>query len=353
MTDTKCVLIRKQVMLSEQGRVAPCCNFSTDIPIDQYHEKAEEYAKQLDNGIKIPECSLCWETEDKGFTSVRQSGNDCSDTYDGDGITALDIRLHSKCNLACNMCAPGFSTLWAKLKQKDVSNVIPQESVDFALSVSHNLRRLSMQGGEPFYGDEYVEFVDSLPNKQNVALDVFSNMITIDSDVIKRWSDELEMITINASVDGIGDIYEDIRWPTTWKKFERNAISIYKILNQRLMFFYTIQAKNISCIKEFIVWRNENCPDSHIVFSNVLHNDEITYKGLKMWERDKFLSEKEEILSMIENEREIDDLSSLFKLVESINIDDDLLTKRQVFDDHINEMRTNYRRSKDDETTKH
>lgn len=351
MTDTKCVLARKQIMLSEQGRVAPCCNFSVNIPIADYEDIAEGYATRLDNGERIPECNLCWETESKGFTSVRQSANAIESIYEGDGITAMDIRIHNKCNLACNMCWPGFSTLWGKLKNhKDINNIIPQSSIDKAISLSTNLRKLSMQGGEPFYGNEYVDFVDSLPNKSQVSIDVFSNMITIDANVISRWSDELEDLKINASVDGIGNIYETIRWPTTWKKFERNAIKVYKILNSNMSFFYTVQAMNISCIKEFIQWRNDNCQNSKIVFSNVIHDDEITYKGITTEERDGFLQDKDLILSMVNYDperelwynREYNDLCSLFQLVENLDISEENVSKRRAFDRHTQELRNRY-----------
>lgn len=352
MTDTRCILIRKQIMLSEQGRVAPCCNFLTNIPIDDYENVAESYAKQLDEGNKIPECNVCWQTEEKGFTSVRQSSLLSSTTYDGDGITAMDIRLHNKCNLACNMCGPSFSTLWGKLSNKKTPEIrIPDNSANKAIELSKNLRRLSMQGGEPFFGNEYVDFVDKLPHKEKVSVDVFSNMITIDFDVVKRWSYELEELKINASVDGIGKTYENIRWPTTWKKFERNAIETYKILGGYMTFFYTIQAENISCIREFIEWRNEHCPNSKIVYSNVFHNDEVTIKGLTQDEINDFLNDKDYILSIVPHDesndefynREYNDLLSLFSLIEKIEVSSELIEKRKRFNENIKTMREKYK----------
>ena len=73
MTETGCILARKQIMVTVKGKVSPCCNFSKSIPIEQYQEEIENYASKLEQGERIPECNLCWEAEDRGIMSVRQS----------------------------------------------------------------------------------------------------------------------------------------------------------------------------------------------------------------------------------------------------------------------------------------
>jgi molybdenum cofactor biosynthesis enzyme MoaA len=350
MSDTKCIIVRKQLTVSDT-KVTPCCNFSKNIPLDKYEEEIEKYAKLLDDGVRIDECRMCWDTEDSGFTSVRQSGNQSAENFDGDGITSLDIRIHNKCNLACNMCHPSFSTLWGKLKNKEENNFIPQSSLDKVTSLLSNVRKISLQGGEPFYGDEYVNFVDGLENKDRIELDTFTNVVTVNMDAIQRWSEELHNFRINASVDGIGETFEYIRWPAKWSKFERNAKKIYEIIGGKINFFYTIQAENINSILPFLKWRNENCPNSRMVFTTVFHNDEVTYKGLTAAEKQEFLNSKKEILSLVNydpeqdvwHNREYNDLMSLFNLVENVEIDETIIQKRKDFAQYTIELREKHK----------
>lgn len=351
MSDTKCILMRKQLMVTERGKVAPCCNFKKSIPLDTYEQEAEEYAKLLDAGVKLDECSVCWETERDGLTSVRQSGNQSAKHFEGDGITSLDIRIHNKCNLACNMCHPNFSTLWAKLKNKEINNFIPQTHLDKVSELLSNVRKISLQGGEPFYGDEYVNFVDGLQSKHQIELDTFTNVVTVNLDAISRWSKELKSLRVNASVDGIGESFEYIRWPAKWSKFERNAKKVYEIIGGNINFFYTVQAANINSILPFLKWRNENCPNSRMVFTTVVHNDEVTYKGLTAAEKQQFLNSKKEILSLVNHDpekdvwynREYNDLMSLFNLVENVEIDETIIQKRKDFDQYTIELREKHR----------
>lgn len=341
--------MRKQLTVSNE-KVTPCCNFTKNIPLDKYEEETERYAQMLDQGIRIDECKLCWDAEDNGMTSVRQSGNQSSENFEGDGITSLDIRIHNKCNLACNMCHPTFSTLWGKLIQQEENNYIPSDRLDKVNSLLSNVRKISLQGGEPFYGDEYTNFVDGLENKSQIELDTFTNVVTANIDAIERWSKEFSRFRINASVDGIGETFEYIRWPAKWSKFERNATKIYDIIGGDIIFFYTIQAKNITSILPFVKWRDKVAPKSKIVFTTVYHSEEITYKGLTEEERNLFLAQKDELLSLFTNDplrgdwenREYNDIKSVLHLVENMKIDQELIQKRKQFDTYTEKLRRNH-----------
>jgi sulfatase maturation enzyme AslB (radical SAM superfamily) len=343
MEAIRCEIMRKQIMV-EPKRISPCCNFTTSLPIENYRSTVEQYAKKLDAGIKIPECKLCWQAEDRGITSVRQSGNDSAHTYLGEGITYLDIRLGNECNLACNMCHSDVSTLWGKLNGKASPAPLSEELVNKVMDKTGDLKRISLQGGEPFYGNSYVNFVDKLENKEQIAVDVFSNIITINMKIIKRWVDELKSLDINASVDGYGDVFDYIRWPTNWKKFRNNAVKLHNINKLRLSYFYTIQAFNVLSICDFIEWRNRDTPGRQIVFTTVIHQDEVTYKGLTQQERDEFISKKSKILGMLTPEsRELSDLSNFFKLVEDMQPDDELIQKRIAWNQHTDSTRQRYK----------
>jgi MoaA/NifB/PqqE/SkfB family radical SAM enzyme len=114
------------------------------------------------------------------------------------------------------MCASFNSTLWAKIEKKDETHEIGETNLEYIYSLADNVTKLSIQGGESFYGPEFVDFVDNFPNKENLILDVFTNTITADMKAIKRWYDECKTLLIYASIDGVEEVFEYIRWPGKW-----------------------------------------------------------------------------------------------------------------------------------------
>lgn len=308
-----CSAMKYQLMadLKQQGdgRYAPCCHFEENIELEDFQVKTKEYLSRLMNGEKLKQCRNCWVREDVGLPSVRTSEIGWKPSDGKNGIRRLDIRIHNKCNLACTMCYSGASNLWGKLEGKDTFRKISDTELEFLKNATSNVERISFQGGEPFYGSEYDDFLMSLPNKKNIEVDVFTNLITAKPEVISRWKNELKKLYINASVDGYGEVYDSIRWPTTWSKWEKSAKSIYEIVQSNMSYFWVIQAENLYNIFDFIKWRDENTPKSTIVITllvgdnNILGLDTITNH-----DRQTFLNLyinylKKEYDSMYDNER--------------------------------------------------
>jgi len=332
----------KHQLMAEPKRIAPCCNFKGNIPLDDYHNQIEQYLQQLDQGIKIPECRLCWESEDNGFVSVRQSGNQDYHTFEGNGTTYLDIRLDNECNLACNMCSSDFSTLWGKLKGHGLLT-LTQSRIEQIRSLAPDLKRVSIQGGEPFYGNRYIDFINSLPNKKQISIDIFSNIITANTQVIQQWIHQFKKVNINASVDGYQQSYDSIRWPTTWNKWSRKAVQLHELHNLTINYFYCIQADNVLSIVDFVNWRNTFTPHRHIVFTPVYHED-ITYQSLTVDERDQFLSQEQQLISLMHaDSREYQEIKSFIELVKQMTPNNQMIQQRRDFNNLVNRMRSNYR----------
>lgn len=342
-SDTFCPLMRHQLTINQMGRVMPCCHFGEHIPIEHYQEVTKNYAERLESGERIPQCQGCWQTEDKGLVSVRQSAveNYERNYSSSDGINAMDIRLHNKCNMACNMCGSYNSTLWGKIENKIVTNEIGDKNLSYIYSLANNVTKLSIQGGESFYGDEFVNFVDNFPNKENLILDVFTNVVTMDISVIERWSQECKKLLINASIDGTKDIFEEIRWPGKWLKVERKAIQAYKILGSDFRHFFTIQAANLKSIIDFLNWRNENTPNSEIVFNLVETPRELAVEASTQDERDFFVREFENYKGKLFS-REQHDLTAVYKLCCKLEDDATLLAKRDAKNSYIYKIRTDF-----------
>lgn len=340
---------------SNNMRLAPCCHFGKSIEPENFFAEVKEYDKLLEQGVRLTECSKCWEMEDKGLTSVRtgelewEPGDD--PYFHKNGIRKLDIRIHNKCNLACTMCYSGASNLWGKLEGKDTFNKISDADLDYIRQVikENDIIKISFQGGEPFYGDDYDDFLMSLPKLKKIEVDVFTNVISVKQSVIERWHNSLRNVIINASVDGHGDVYESIRWPTTWKKFEKNAITIYNtIRSDSMTYYWVVQAENLCNMFDFIRWRDENTPTARIEFS-ILSDSFNRHLGLDYITPE----EKVEFLRLFDEyskkdystyyTREINYLKRLRKVVRNIIPDDKLINLRKKEMERVQTLRKNYR----------
>lgn len=342
-SSTFCPLMRHQLTINQRGEVMPCCHFSEHIPIEKYKDITTVYAERLESGEKIPQCQGCWQTESKGLVSVRQSAveNYERNYASSSGINAMDIRLHNKCNMACNMCGSYNSTLWSKIENKHEEHHIGDNNLQYIYKLANNVTKLSIQGGESFYGNEFIDFVDSFPNKENLILDVFTNVITMDIKVVDRWHKECKTLLINASIDGTEEVFEDIRWPGKWLKTQRKAKQAYEILGSNFRHFYAVQAANLKSIVDFLHWRNENTPNSEIVFNLVEHPRELAVEASTQDERNFFIREFENYKGKLTN-RESHDLTAIYNFCKTLQDNIILLDKRKYKNQYVNKIRENY-----------
>lgn len=287
------------MMIDYQGKVSACCQFEETSTYDNYDQMMEPYRAAMTKGEKIKPCRRCWDDESKGFPSLRQSAiTDFKRYSNQNGLMILDIRINNNCNLACTMCSDHASSLWSKLTNSNNITQLGQSLQDELISNSHNLIKLSIQGGEPFYGNDFINFVERLPNKYNMQLEIFSNTITADVNVLKKWVKEFQQVSFISSVDGIQDTFESIRWPAPWEKFERKIKMLYEIEGLGLSFNFTLQNLNILNIGKFIAWRNLTVPKCKTTISILewpihFHFTVLTEK------------EKEEALHIINNIKDV------------------------------------------------
>jgi len=340
---TFCPLMRHQLTINQMGKVMPCCHFGEHIPIEKYEQTTKEFAEKLEAGERIPQCQGCWQTEDKGLVSVRQSAVDNYERNysNSPGINAMDIRLHNKCNMACNMCASFNSTLWAKIENKSETHEIGDTNLQYIYSLADNVTKLSIQGGESFYGPEFVEFVDNFPNKENLILDVFTNTITADMKAIERWNEECKTLLINASIDGVEDVFEYIRWPGKWSKAKRNLLKIYEIVGPNMRYFYAVQARNLCSIIPILNFRNNNTPKSEIIFNLVEGPRELAVEASTEEERNSFINEFDNYSGQLST-RETSDLTAIYNLCKSMTTNSQLSKQRKYKDQYIDKIRTVY-----------
>ena len=117
-------------------QVMPCCVADSDAPVSELKDgesildmmNSEEYKKMRNamlNDEPYEACSRCYDLEDNGTWTLRQSQNmvrgkdtiDLIESTNADGsidefkLKYMDIRFSNLCNFKCRSCGPGCSNL--------------------------------------------------------------------------------------------------------------------------------------------------------------------------------------------------------------------------------------------------
>ena len=263
--------------------------------------------RMMMNGEKPPSCTKCYKEEEAGHVSKRiwetrkwikdQGGIDgiISGTKD-DGsveprIRYIDLRLGSKCQLACVMCSPHDSSGWVKehkqiyptLENKNLKQSMAWEKESGKLAWSGgsynwhkknpqfgdelyetlpHLRQLYFAGGEPLIMDEHYMLLEKCIEDglaKDIELRYNSNGIEWRHDLFDLWK-EFRNVIFHFSVDDIGIRNHYIRFPSHWPTIEESIRKMddYPHGNLTLTSATTVMALNIFYMPEFIKWKMQS-----------------------------------------------------------------------------------------------
>ena len=247
-------------------------------------------------GEVIPECVKCVEQESRGYKSMRSTDNKeyfFSQTASDGSVSlksnTMELHYGNVCNLKCRMCSQNYSNQvgkelleigqedknfieWVIKESGNVNNWTNNLSVEYSwfqntktknklkCFISQNIKILTVIGGEPtiipeFYDlFDYCEKQDTLKNKH---FTIVTNLTNTNPKMVK-WLPKLKSWTIWASLDGIGERTEYIRYPSNFKKIQENLLFYKSLLkkckNGRIIFSPAIQLLNIDQLDEMLEW---------------------------------------------------------------------------------------------------
>jgi len=247
------------------------------------------------NSEIVPECVKCVEQESRGYASMRTTDNKehffSQTTSDGSVSlkpTTMELHYGNVCNLKCRMCSQNYSNQigkelleigqedknfieWVVKESGNVNNWTNSLSVEYSWFqntktknklnefISKNIERLTVIGGEPtiipeFYDlFEYCEKQDTLKNKD---FTIVTNLTNTNPKMV-QWLPKLKSWTIWASIDGLNERTEYIRYPSNFNKVEEN-LKFYQSLVQEdkgfIMLSPAIQLLNIDQLDELLEW---------------------------------------------------------------------------------------------------
>lgn len=209
-------------------------------------------------------CKKCWNLEDAGLKSDRLIKNETLDHFSNIDLEQLIAQsqlgkneiIHYKidtsntCNAACVTCGGDSSSTWNKLLKKNNLptqknwKILPEQTADW-INYS-GARSLSFRGGEPFLSDTNFYILEQLIEHNNT--DCFVSFVTNGSFVLNTHQKgilaKFKNLNFCFSIDGVGPVFEYLRWPLKWSDIENN-IAWCRANNVQVSVSYTLSNMNL------------------------------------------------------------------------------------------------------------
>lgn len=246
-------------------------------------------------------CKKCYKEEEAGHISKRNWETDYwSHRYNIDEIISetqedgsippkiryIDLRMGSKCQLACVMCSPHDSTGWIKEWQQmhpQIQNERLQRSANWdnkgvsqgssfnwhknnpqfwqdLLAQIPNIYQLYFAGGESLIIDEHYELLEKcikMGYAKKIELRYNSNAVEWRDDLFDIWN-EFKRVRFHYSIDADNERNEYIRYPSKWEHQEKVFWELDNTAPQiEVTTATTLMALNIPYIPEFVKWKVE------------------------------------------------------------------------------------------------
>jgi len=294
-------------------RVLPCCVANSQMPVSSTDkdsvldimnsERYKEIRVKMLNDEYVEECSRCYDLENYGVWSLRQSNNtrrfdsskDLVQLTKTDGtinkfkLKYLDIRFSNLCNMKCRTCGPACSSRWAEEHQQNfgketleshfnmkkivVSNNEENDLLEKLKPYLLDVEEVYFAGGEALITNEHYDILDYwIENKHtDVELTYTTNFLTLrykDKNAIDYWK-KFSNIQIWASLDGSDNVIEYLRHGAKWDVILENIAELKReVPHAKFGITPTISIYNVFQFPKFLKW--------------LLYNDIIPIDGLRL-----------------------------------------------------------------------
>jgi MoaA/NifB/PqqE/SkfB family radical SAM enzyme len=265
-TDSFCSLLWMHLYVDTRLEIAPCCVADQTKPWGslEKHTMMEIINSKRANTMRLnmihdqpcSECNNCYVKEKYSKNSRRIKTNkeyqhlrqDFINQTNEDGSLklfkplTLDIRLNNTCNLKCRTCDGQSSSQLAYEEKKLFNNLenynrIPTkisrlDVLDKTIDYVHNANEIYFAGGEPLIMHEHYAMLDRLIDigKTDTKLGYSTNFTLLtykDFHVLDYWN-RFSNVTLFASIDGHGPVFEYVRHGASWAMIEANLHALKK-----------------------------------------------------------------------------------------------------------------------------
>lgn len=265
-SDVFCMIPWIHMHAFPDGRAYPCCLGDDKYPIGNFKQDSmetvwnqEAYKNMRKNMLEeqpCKECSKCYEQEQSGFVSMRNSTNknfgqhinlidqtDLDGTFDDFKLRYYDIRFSNLCNFTCRTCGGWFSSSWYT-EEEELYGKRNYPKIMFAGRTETDmweqlephipyLEQVYFAGGEPMMMEEHYRILKELVKREMFDVKLiyntnFSRLNLKDDNVLDYWR-LFKNVSIGASLDAMGSRAEYIRKGTKWDQIERNRQQMLEI----------------------------------------------------------------------------------------------------------------------------
>jgi hypothetical protein len=245
----------------------PCCYYitnSTHASVTEYLTSPE--LTELQNHFLTKDtmpagCEACRSREEQGLESLRlQTLKEYPVPITKTKIISIEVFPSNVCNLRCIMCSPKFSSAVGAEYQKLnwIIDYTPIDHSDKTLDILNqlpDLETVGFIGGEFFLTKSNLEILDIIIAKQ-LRAKIVTNATVITKAHLKKLN-LIKDLDIQISIDGIGPMYEFIRYPARWTDTENNIIQLKKNLPKaKIRFNAVVQPLNFQHLVELIDYSN-------------------------------------------------------------------------------------------------
>ena len=288
-SDVFCMIPWIHMHAFPDGRAYPCCLGDDRHPIGNFKESSMEtvwnqdaYRTMRTNMLEenpCKECTKCYEQEQSGFVSMRNSTNknfghhinivdqtQPDGTFDDFKLRYYDVRFSNLCNFTCRTCGGWFSSSWYT-EEEELYGKRNYPKIMFAgrtevdmweQLVPHipHLEQVYFAGGEPMMMEEHYRILKELVKREMFDVKLiyntnFSRLNLKDDNVLDYWK-LFNNVSIGASLDGMGPRAEYIRKGTKWDQIERNRKQMLEVCpNTDFYVSSTVSLYNVDHLPDF------------------------------------------------------------------------------------------------------
>ena len=253
-----CPRLNHFVRLNPNGTVSRCGHM-VDAPEFNSLEEMDEslwlrnVKLYMHKGLWPKWCERCKQTEQENNTSIRLNAIKFDKLQTKKDYLSVGGVLDNVCNSACLTCNEQLSTMIGGLKSKEYS--IVDNSNKFWNLPLDRVVHLDINGGEPSASKNYKNILANLPpDIKSVRVNTNCALILDElGDLVKRGVH----VTVTVSLDGIGPVYEYVRWPVKWDKFYNNLMK-YTEMPIKLNLWTTVSALNVDDLPNIIAFAKEH-----------------------------------------------------------------------------------------------
>lgn len=253
-----CPRLKHFVRFNPNGTVSRCGHMIDAPQFDTLEEMEESLwlrnvKLSMHKGLWPKWCERCKQTESENKSSIRLNAIEFDKLQKQTNYLSVGGVLDNICNSGCLTCNENLSTMIGGLKSKTYP-IVDNSSKFWQLPLDRVVH-LDINGGEPSASKNYKHILANLPpNIKSVRINTNCAIIL---DELEALAKRGVQITVTVSIDGIGNVYEYVRWPVKWDKFYTNLMK-YREMPVKLNLWTTVSALNVDDLPNIIAFAQEH-----------------------------------------------------------------------------------------------